>query len=99
MFLFSGCCISIFNDTCVIERKVPGPTKLVYESCEFTNPPKEPVWHGEPVSFKRIEFDNQVYYGVTENEAVTLDINAIKKKSYTESLRTTILKYTKKENE
>lgn len=97
MFMFSGCCFSIFNDTCVIERDVPGPTKFVYKKCELSEVPKEPEWYGNPVSFKEIKFDDVVYYGVTEDEAITLDINMVNSRTYTKTLRATILKYEKKE--
>ena len=96
-FMFSGCCISLFNDSCVIEVKVPGPTKLVYEKCELDSIPDEPKWYGEPISFKQIEFDDNVYYGITEDEAITLDINMVNERTYTKTLRATILKYTKEE--
>jgi len=100
MFLFNGCsghCISLFDDTCVIEREVPGPTKLVYESCKMDNIPDEPVWKPTPISFKRITFDDQLFYGITEDEAVTLDVNMIRDRAYKKTLRATILKYTKEE--
>ena len=100
VFMFSGCsghCISFFNDTCVIEREVPGPTKLVYEKCKLDTIPDVPKWYGDPVSFKEIKFDDEVYYGITEDEAITLDINMVNERTYTKTLRATILKYEKKE--
>lgn len=97
VFLFSGCanhCISFFDDTCVITRDVPGPTQLVYEECKMDDIPDAPVWKGDPVSFKRITFDDQLFYGITEDEAVTIDVNMIRDRAYKKTLRSTILKYT-----
>lgn len=89
-FLFSGCCISFIDDSCVIERKVPGPTKIKYEPCKRLDSPKKPERYGENPSFKKISFNDTVYYGLTKNESIDLIVNKINYKNYCEQLEVII---------
>lgn len=88
VFLFSGCCFSIINDTCVIERKVP-VTKIVYKKCTYSDVPKPPQ-NRHKVDFKKIEFDDKLFYGLTKEDSINLYMNITDYKDYCNKLENII---------
>jgi hypothetical protein len=83
ILLFSGCA----GD--VVTRTVPGPVRVVYipqPIPELPSKPKEP----KLVNFHKIEFDNNIYYGLTKNEAVDLTVNILNKQEYCKRLEAII---------
>jgi len=84
--------ITIFLTGCfekVQYVKVPGPTKVVYVQRELPEIPIKPKSITK-VKFKKISFDNKIYYGITRNEAVDLTITIINKEEYCSKLENII---------
>lgn len=76
----------------VVDRIVPGPTKVVYVHNRISNiPPKpSPI---KNVRFKKIIFGNHVYYGVTKNSAINLTIGLLNTIEYNKKLLKVIQTY------
>jgi len=60
----------------VVDRIVPGPTKMVYVRNKITNIPPKPA-PIKNVRFKKIIFGKHVYYGVNRNDAINLTIGLL----------------------
>lgn len=89
LIFLSGCCISFIDDTCVIVKKVPGPTKIVYKKSPKINLPAKPN-KLKKISFKKIIFDKHVYYGVDRNGALNILTNSYRRDEYCKRLENLI---------
>jgi len=83
IFLLTGC----FEK--VVYVNVPGPTKVVYVKRDLPDLPTKPK-NINKVVFKKITFDNKVYYGITRNEAVDLSVTILNKEEYCDKLENII---------
>lgn len=78
-FIFTGCCISFFDDSCVIvEEKITYRTE--YLPCKVPYVPKKPK--NQKVNFVQMEMNGDTYYVLDEQEAYKLSDNWISYDSY-----------------